>query len=77
MLLFWLLDPRHLRNDGGQRAQGSEGAGKGVMHTAGSLGEGKSDLFQVTSSRDSGATVYAVSQRTDSLSLCLLQHAGR
>lgn len=43
----------------------------------GPWGEGKSDLFQVTSSRDSGATVCAVSKRTDSLNLCLLQCAGR
>lgn len=38
VLLFWLLGLRHLRNDGGQRAEGSEVVWKGVMHTAGSLG---------------------------------------
>lgn len=38
MLLFCLLDLGHLRNNGGQRVEGSDGVWKGVMHTDGSLG---------------------------------------
>ena len=52
-------------------------SGRESCTLTGPWGEGKSDLFQVTSSRDSGATVHAVSKRTDSLNLCLLQRAGR
>lgn len=32
-----LLDLGQLRNDGGQRAEGTEGVWKGVVHTAGSV----------------------------------------
>lgn len=76
VLLFCLLDLGYLRNDGGWRAERSERVWEGVMHATDPWGEGKSDLFPVTSSRESGATAHAVSQRADGLNLRSLQRAG-